>query len=31
MTKNLEIEGVNFKVSNLELALVENALISDED
>lgn len=29
MTKTLNIEWINFKVSNLELALVENALVSD--
>lgn len=29
MTTSLEIEWTNFKVSNLELALVENAIVND--
>ncbi|MGE4444463.1 MAG: hypothetical protein AB7E37_05740 [Candidatus Altimarinota bacterium] len=29
LTKTVSIEGVNFKISNLELALIETSLISD--
>lgn len=30
LTKSVPLEGINFKISNLELALVESCMISDE-